>query len=120
MKFILTILSTLVLSLSLSPAEDMTKDCPITGKGTSKPVEYKKTVSFASLESKVEFDKNPISYIEKIAAYNDKDPKDPVTGKKGNPKFTSEYKTTVGVCCNKCVAKFSGDPDKYIVKALKK
>ena len=71
-------------------------------------------------ESKAEFDKNPIAFIEKVAAYNEKDPKDPVNGKKANLKITSEYKATVGVCCNKCVAKFSGDPDKYIVKALKK
>ena len=120
MKSILTFFSTLVLALSLSHAEEMTKDCPITGKGTSKPVEYKKTVAFATAESKAEFDKNPIAYIEKVATYNEKDPKDPVNGKRANLKITSEYKATVGVCCNKCVAKFSGDPDKYIVKALKK
>lgn len=119
MKSILTILAALVASLSISTAAEMTKDCPITGKGTNRPAPYAKTVAFATAEAKATFDKSPITYIEQIAKYDAKDPKCPVTGKRADVKLTSEFKATVGVCCNKCVAKFSGDPDKYIVKALK-
>lgn len=117
MKTILSLLAAFVSLVGFANAE-MTKDCPITGKGTSRPVDYAKKVSFASAEAKAEFDKSPKTYIEKVAAYNEKDPKCPVTGKKADPKFTSEYKTTVGVCCAKCVAKFTATPDKFIVKAL--
>lgn len=119
MKTILAALFVLAASFGFTSAAPMTKDCPVTGKGTSRPVEYKKSVSFCSAACKAEFDKNPTSQIEKIAAFDAKAGKCPMCSKKADPKVTSEFKATIGVCCNKCVAKFSADPDKYVVKALK-
>ena len=48
----------------------------------------------------------------------------PVTGEKVDPTVqTAQYKgKTVGFCCADCVAKFEGDPEKFIkkVKEFKK
>ena len=77
MKSIFSILLavvTLLGSFSFARAE-MTKDCPVTGKGTSMPVEYKKSLNFCSTKCKEEFDKNPKLYVAKIAAYQEKDGK---------------------------------------------
>ena len=114
---ILLAIITLLDSSSIARAE-MTKDCPVTGKGTSMPVEYKKTLAFCTSKCKEEFDKNPKLNAAKIAAYQEKDGKCPMCARKADPKLTSEFKATVGVCCRKCVAKFGADPDKYIAKAL--
>jgi YHS domain-containing protein len=116
---LLTIVFTTITSIGTARAE-MTKDCPVTGKGTSMPVEYKKSLSFCTTKCKEEFDKNPALQVSKIAAYQAKDGKCPLCARKADPKITSEFKATVGVCCRKCVAKFSADPDKYIAKALGK
>jgi YHS domain-containing protein len=117
MKSLLTVFAALVAACGLANA-DMTKDCPVTGKGTSRPVAYAKTVAFESALSKANFDKDPKKYLQGIADYDAKTPKDPITGKKADPKITSEFKATIGVCCNKCVAKVTATPDKYLVKAL--
>ncbi len=121
MKSLLTLLTVLITFCStLGLQAEMTKDCPVTGKGTSMPVEYKKTLAFCTTKCKEEFDKNPALQVTKIAAYQEKDGKCPICARKADPKITSEFKATVGVCCRKCVAKFGADPDKYIAKALGK
>lgn len=120
MKSLLSIITSVVTLLAVFgfARAEMTKDCPVTGKGTSMPVEYKKSLSFCTTKCKEEFDKNPKVYVTKIAAYQEKDGKCPICARKADAKITSEFKTTVGVCCRKCVAKFGADPDKYIAKAL--
>ncbi len=122
MKSLLSLFTALVTFMTAfgSAQAEMTKDCPVTGKGTSMPVEYKKTITFATSKCKEEFDKNPKLQVTKIAAFQAKDGKCPMCARKVDPKITSEFKATVGVCCRKCVAKFSADPDKYIAKALGK
>jgi YHS domain-containing protein len=116
---VFTAVVTFMASFGFAQAE-MTKDCPVTGKGTSMPVEYKKSLNFCTTKCKEEFDKNPKLQVTKIAAYVAKDGKCPMCARKADAKITSEFKASVGVCCRKCVAKFSADPDKYIAKALGK
>jgi YHS domain-containing protein len=96
------------------------KDCPVTGKaGDREKVEYSKTIHFCCDKCKAKFDASPTAMVAKVASYKESDNKCPISGKAIDKTKSSEFKTTIGVCCNKCKAKVLADPDKYVEKSVK-
>jgi YHS domain-containing protein len=121
MKSIFALILALFTAASIAKADPVNKDCPVSGKAAdkSKTSEYAKTVAFCCEKCKAKFDADPKSFVAKVASYDAKDAKCPVSGKKVDEKVTSEYKATVGFCCAKCKGKFDAAPDKFIEKAVK-
>jgi YHS domain-containing protein len=119
MKSILLILASLCASFSVASAAPDNKDCPVKGKGVSKEVAYAKTVAFCCDKCKAKFDAAPKTFAAKIAAYKEADGKCPISGKPIDKTKTSDFKATIGVCCDNCKLKVEADPDKYLEKALK-
>jgi YHS domain-containing protein len=115
MKSILALIA-LFVSMSFS----FGKDCPVTGKAAgAEKVEYSKKIGFCCDKCKAKFDADPKAMVEKIAAYKTADNKCIVSGKAVDAAQSSEFKAEISVCCKKCKAKVSADPDTYIAKAVK-
>jgi len=94
-----------------APAKALFNDkCPISGKDVNpeKTSEYK--VEFCCENCKAKFDKDPATYMEKVAE-----------GQPGKCVFSGEDATTsetltIGFCCDNCKGKFDKDPSKLIGK----
>ncbi len=120
MKSILNLFAVMIATVGFAQADAVNKDCPVSGKAVGKQTsDYAKTVAFCCEKCKAKFDANPKEFVDKVASYDAKDPKCPVSGKKSDSKVTSDYKVTVGLCCDKCKGKFEASPDKFISKAVK-
>ncbi len=123
MKTLLSILSMLVIAFTPSLAGDpVNEKCPTSGKPVDKAhtSTYKKEISFCCEKCKAKFDKDPASFIEKIAAYDAKAGKCIISGEAVDAAQKSTYETTVGFCCPKCKTGFDKAPDTQIVKVVKK
>jgi len=136
----LALMAAMTFSVAFAAAtleDPINKKCPLTGKDivAGRTVEYKKqTIGFCCADCVAKFEGDPEKYIKKVKEFKKtsveeisfEDPinkKCPLTGKDIVAGRTVEYKKqTIGFCCADCVAKFEGDPEKYIkkVKEFKK
>ncbi|MBP7948631.1 MAG: hypothetical protein KA004_03175 [Verrucomicrobiales bacterium] len=120
MKSILTLIAALAATIGFATAEAANKECPVSGKTTIKATsDYAKKVSFCCEKCKAKFDANPASFADKVAAYKADSGKCLMSGKAADKEQNSEYKVTVGLCCEKCKAKFDANPDKFVGKLKK-
>ena len=130
----------LAYAATTAAGDPINKKCPVTGKDVAagREVEYQKqTIGFCCADCVGKFESDPKKYIGKVKEFKKKksssvedirfdDPinkKCPLTGKDIVAGRTVEYKKqTIGFCCADCVAKFEGEPEKYIkkVKEFKK
>jgi YHS domain-containing protein len=134
-------LATLALFLAIAADDPINKTCPITGKdiNPTKTVEYEKQlIGLCCDDCKGKFESDPKKYIGKVKEFKKGkkkssveeisfgDPinkKCPITGKEVAAGREVEYKKQlIGFCCQDCVGKFEGEPEKYIkkVKEFKK
>ncbi|MGI8602831.1 MAG: hypothetical protein ACR2OZ_07495 [Verrucomicrobiales bacterium] len=121
MKPLLSLLACFALTVGAF-GEPTNKKCPYSGKDIDAAIttDYKKEISFCCEKCKGKFDKDPDSFIEKIAKYDSKSGKCIFTGKEINPEQKSAYVKNVAFCCPKCPPNFAKDPDKVIEKVVKK
>lgn len=120
MKSILTFIIALAATVGFASADAANKDCPVSGKAAGKATsDYSRKVSFCCEKCKAKFDAAPASFADKVAAYKADSGKCLMSGKAVAKDQSSDYKVTVGLCCEKCKAKFDADPDKYVGKLKK-
>jgi YHS domain-containing protein len=122
MKKILSLMASMAFTCVAMADDPVNTKCPYSAKDIDKAVtsDYKKEVSFCCEKCKGKFDKDPDSFIEKVASYDTKSGKCIFTGKAVNTAQKSTYTKVVAFCCDKCKPKFDKEPDKVIAKAVKK
>jgi YHS domain-containing protein len=122
MKTLLSLITSLALGAGAFAADPVNAKCPLSGKDidTAQTAEYKKEISFCCDKCKGKFDKDPDSFVAKIASYDAKSGKCILSGKDIDAAQKSTYTKTVAFCCDKCKGKFEKEPDKSIAKAVKK
>jgi YHS domain-containing protein len=114
MKFFMLLLATAGLTFAAD-----NKDCVVSGKANTREVAYSKTVGFCCDKCKAKFDADPKAFADKVAEYKADSGKCLMNGKPADKAQSSEFKATIGVCCDKCKTKVEADPDKYVAKLKK-
>lgn len=113
MKIVSLIASVLMLTLSQGFAEDpVNKKCPVKGKEVDGSTAAKVEVGFCCKNCKGKFDKDPASFLAKVAKAADG--KCPISGKDVDEDVSSTI--SVAVCCKGCKGKVEKEPKKYLEK----
>ena len=129
MKALKTLLSlgvALAMGSAFAQAEDAAKPvnsvCPVSGEDidAEQTSGYTKVVGFCCDKCLTKFNKGASAHIAKIAEVPSGkvvNAKCPVSGEDIDPEQTAAYNgATVGLCCEKCQAKFEKDPSKFAEK----
>lgn len=112
MKFLTTLLATISFTALTAFAGAVNKKCPVSDEDIDKDHTVKVAVTFCCENCKAKFDKDPISFAEKVSKAEEG--KCPVSGKDVDKDQSSDLE--VGTCCGKCETKVKEDPKKFVAK----
>lgn len=110
LKFLATSVCVLGFTAASALAGPVNAKCPVSGEDVKEGKDAKVSVAFCCETCKGKFDKDPGSFIEKVAKAEEG--KCPVSGKATDKDQTSDL--VVGTCCGKCQSKVEEDPKKYL------
>jgi YHS domain-containing protein len=112
LKFLASSICILGFSAATAFAGPVNSKCPVSGEDVEEGKDAKVAVTFCCEKCKGKFDKDPASFIEKVAKAEEG--KCPVSGEAADKEQTSDL--VVGTCCGKCKAKVEEDPKKFLGK----
>jgi YHS domain-containing protein len=124
MKLVLKLVS-VVVAIGLAPvnAEPVNKKCPVSGEDVDAAVtaKYTAVLGFCCKKCVAKFKENPddakFAAALKAAAGKPVNTVCPISGEDIDDTKTVVYNgQTVGMCCGKCVKKFSAEPAKFAAK----
>jgi len=87
--------------------------CPISGRDidAEKTVFHDgMTVGFCCGDCVAEFEEDPSKHVAEVKADRPANEKCPISGEEVDASTAVKHVSTIGFCCNKCVAKFKEDP----------
>lgn len=127
-QFLLSLGLSIAMGTAVAQAEEAPKPvnskCPISGKAidAEQTSTYTKVVGFCCEKCLAKYNENPAAHLAKIAempAAKIVNSKCPVSGKAIDAEQTAMlHGAKVGLCCEKCVAKFKEDPAAHAAKVV--